>query len=162
MATCLPKRLLHHYLGLYHSSVLELHGTQELGSYNAHYHTFGYHAGWALDVRTQKIVALWLNEGKANTARGQADQLTWILEQGARVSMARFDAGLINPEMLSAMDGRVDRFACRIKSNDKLKELTDPLEPMAPLFANARSYDEFRYAAGTWDKAQRCGSGRAA
>jgi hypothetical protein len=137
------------------SSVLELHGTQEQGSYNTHYHTFGYHAGWALDVRTQKIVALWLNEGKANTARGQADQLTWILEQGAQVTMVRFDAGLINPEILSAMEGRVDRFACRIKSNDKLKQLTDPLEPAAPLFANARSYDEFRYAAGTWDKEQR-------
>jgi hypothetical protein len=49
-------------------SVLELHGTQEGGEYNAHYHTFGHHAGWALDVRTDKIAALWLNEGNANTA----------------------------------------------------------------------------------------------
>jgi hypothetical protein len=51
------------------SSVLELHGTQELGSYNAHYHTFGYHAGWALDVRTQKIVALWLSAKARRTPR---------------------------------------------------------------------------------------------
>ena len=137
------------------SSVLELHGTQEEGQYNAHYHTFGYHAGWALDVRTDKIAALWLNEGNANTARGQADQLTWILDRGARVTLARFDAGLINHEILQAIEGRVDRFVCRIRPNAVLERLADPIEPEAPYHPEARSYGEFRYAAGTWDREQR-------
>jgi hypothetical protein len=137
------------------SSVLELHGAQEWGGYNAHYHTFGYHAGWALDVRSGKIAALWLNEGNANTARGQADQLTWILDQGAAVRMARFDAGLINPEMLRAIDGRVERFACRIRPNPVLERLSDPIEPPGPYPEGSRSYGEVRYAADTWDKEQR-------
>jgi hypothetical protein len=137
------------------SSVLELHGTQEWGGYNAHYHTFGYHAGWALDTRSGKIAALWLNEGNANTARGQADQLTWILDQGAPVSMVRFDAGLINPEMLQAMDGRVDRFACRIRPNPALERLANPIEPPGPYPEGSRSYGEIRYAADTWAKDQR-------
>ena len=137
------------------SSVLELHGTQEGGEYNVHYKTFGYHAGWALDVRTDKIAALWLNEGNANTARGQADQLTWILDQGAKVTLARFDAGLINRDILQAIEGRVDRFVCRIRPNAVLERLADPIEPEAPYHPEARSYGEFRYAAGTWDRDQR-------
>ena len=137
------------------SSVLELHGTQECGGYNAHYQTFGYHAGWALDTRSGKLAALWLNEGNANTARGQADQLTWILDQGAPVSMVRFDAGLINPEMLQAMDGRVERFACRIRPNSVLERLANPIEPAGPYPAGSRSYGEISYAAGTWGKEQR-------
>ena len=137
------------------SSVLELHGAQEWGGYNTHYHTFGYHAGWALDTRSGKIAALWLNEGKANTARGQADQLTWILDQGTPVRMARFDAGLINPAMLQAMDGRVERFACRIRPNPALERLADPIEPAGPYPEGSRSYGEIRYAADTWDKEQR-------
>ena len=137
------------------SSVLELHGAQEGGEYNVHYQTFGYHAGWALDVRTDKIAALWLNEGNANTARGQADQLAWILDQGARVTLARFDAGLINPELLTAIEGQVDRFVCRIRTNPVLDRLADPIEPEAPFHAEARAYGEFRYAAGTWDREQR-------
>ena len=137
------------------SSVLELHGAQEWGEYNTHYQTFGYHAGWALDVRTDKIAALWLNEGNANTARGQADQLTWILDRGARVTLARFDAGLINSEILQAMEGRVDRFVCRIRPNAVLERLADPIEPEAPYLPEARAYGEFSYAAGTWDREQR-------
>jgi hypothetical protein len=137
------------------SSLLELHGAQELGSYNGHYHGFGFHAGWALDIRTSRIAAFWLNEGKAHTSEGQADQLTWILDQGAPVTLARFDAGLIDPGMLQAMEGRVDRFVCRIRPNEKLEQLADPLEPPMPYLPGARSYAEFSYAAKTWDAPQR-------
>lgn len=137
------------------SSLLELHGDQESGAYNAHYHAFGYHAGWAVDVRTQRIAALWLNEGNANTAKGQDEQMTWILDQGAKVAMARFDAGLIGPKLLRAMAGRVERFVCRIRPNEALGRLADPIEPEGPLYAGARSYGEIRYGAGTWDKEER-------
>ena len=137
------------------SSLLELHGTQELGAYNAHYHAFGYHAGWAVDVRTQRIAALWLNEGKANTAKGQDEQMTWILNQGANVSMARFDAGLIGPKLLGAMEGRVERFVCRIRPNEVLERLADPIEPEGPLYAGARAYGEIRYGAESWAKEER-------
>jgi hypothetical protein len=137
------------------SSVLELYGTQEGGGYNTHYQTFGYHAGWAIDTRNGKLAALWLNEGNAFTATGQADQLTWILDQGARVNLARFDAGLIGPEMLQAIEGRVPRFVCRIKSNEVLERLASPIEPPGPLYAGAKSYGEFRYGAETWEREQR-------
>ena len=137
------------------SSVLELYGSQECGSYNKHYQTFGYHAGWAFDIRTGKLAALWLNEGKAHTATGQAEQLTWILDQDARVTLARFDAGLINPEMLNAIEGRVDRFVCRIAANPVLDRLADPLEPAGPFHTGAKTYAEFGYGAKTWEKPQR-------
>ena len=137
------------------SSLLELHGTQELGAYNAHYHAFGYHAGWAVDVRTQRIAALWLNEGKANTAQGQDEQMAWVLDQGADVSLARFDAGLIGPKLLGAMAGRVERFVCRIRPNDTLARLADPIEPEGALYAGARAYGEIRYGAGSWTKDER-------
>jgi hypothetical protein len=137
------------------SSVLELYGTQEWGGYNTHYQTFGYHAGWAIDIRTGKLAALWLNEGNAFTATGQADQLTWILDQGAQVNLARFDAGLIGPDMLQAIEGRVERFVCRIKSNEVLDRFASPMEPLGPLYAGAKSYAEFSYGAETWEKQQR-------
>lgn len=91
----------------------------------------------------------------ATRPRGQADQLTWIQNQGAKVTLARFDAGLINPEMLQAMEGRVDRFVCRIRPNAPLERLADPLEPGAPFQSQAWSYGEFRYASGTWEREQR-------
>ena len=69
--------------------------------------------------------------------------------------MARFDAGLIGPDLLQAIEGRVDRFVCRIKPNDNLERLADPLEPPMPLFAGARSYAEFSYGAKTWDAPHR-------
>jgi len=132
------------------SSLLALHGEQEGGAYNGHYHTFGLHSGWALDVRTGRLVAIWHNKGNAFTSTGQAETLTWILDEGVRVDLARFDAGLINPAMLDAIADRVPRFACRIKPNPCLKRLADPLEPEAPLIPGARSYGEFRYAAESW------------
>lgn len=137
------------------SSVLELHGKQEWGSYNAHYQTFGYHAGWAIDIRTGKLAALWLNEGKANTATGQPEQLEWILDQGVPVNLARFDAGLINPDMLQALEGRVAHFVCRIRANSALDRLADPLEPPGPFHAGARSYAEISYSAGSWKRPER-------
>jgi len=132
------------------SSLLELHGEQEGGAYNGHYHAFGFHSGWALDIRTGRLAAIWHNEGNAFTSTGQAETLIWILDQGARVDLARFDAGLINPAMLDAIAGRVPRFACRIKPNPVLALLADPLEPEVPLLPGARSYAEFRYAAESW------------
>jgi hypothetical protein len=160
------------------SSLLALHGKQEGGAYNGHYRgsisaspgeqdraqraidgEFGYHVGWGVDVRTDRIAALWLNPGNEHTSQGQDEQLTWILDQGTKVSLARFDAGLIGPKLLQAMEGRVDAFVCRIRPNPTLwatlRSLSDPLEPEGPYFAGARSYDEIRYAAESWDQEQR-------
>lgn len=81
--------------------------------------------------------------------------MTWILDQGARVSLARFDAGLIGPDLLQAIKGRVDPFVCRIRPNENLERLADPLEPPMPLFAGARSSAEFIYGAETWEAPQR-------
>lgn len=132
------------------SSLQELHGKQEGGAYNGHYHAFGLHSGWALDIRTGRLVAIWHNEGNAYTSTGQPETLTWILDQNVRVNLARFDAGLIEPAMLDAIASRVPHFVCRIKSNPVLERLADPLEPEVPQLAGARSYAEFRYAAESW------------
>ena len=132
------------------SSLLRLHGMQEGGAYNGHYHAFGLHSGWAFDIRTGRLAAIWHNEGNAYTSTGQPETLTWILDQGVRVDLARFDAGLIEPAMLDAIAGRVPRFACRIKSNAVLDRLADPMEPEVPQLSGARSYAEFRYAAESW------------
>lgn len=137
------------------SSLLALHGKQEGGAYNGHYHAFGYHMGWAVDVRTDRIAAVWLNAGNEHTSLGQDEQLTWILDQGTHVSLARFDAGLIGPKLLQAMKGRVDAFVCRIRPNSTLRSLSDPLEPEGPYVAGARSYDEIRYTAESWDTEER-------
>lgn len=132
------------------SSLLKLHGTQEGGAYNGHYHAFGLHSGWAFDIRTGRMAAIWHNKGNACTSTGQPEALTWILDQGVRVDLARFDAGLIEPAMLDAISGRVPRFVCRIKSNAVLNRLADPMEPAVPQLSGARSYSEFRYGAESW------------
>jgi hypothetical protein len=137
------------------SSLWELFGQQEGKAYNGHYHGSGYHVGWGVDVRTDRIVTVWLNEGNEHTSLGQDEQLTWILDQGVKVSLARFDAGLIGPKLLRAMEGRVDAFVCRIRPNATLRSLSDPLEPGGPYYAGARTYGEIRYAADSWDKEQR-------
>jgi len=137
------------------SSLLPLYGEQEGGAHNGHYHKFGYHAGWAVDVRTHRILAIWLNEGQEHTSKGQADQLLWMLNQGVKIDLSRFDAGIISPDMLNAMEGRVKHFVSRIKPNAVLRGLAEDVRPASPLYAGARAYGEIRYAAKSWAKEER-------
>lgn len=137
------------------SSLLPIHGKQEGGAYNGHYHEFGLHAGWAVDVRTHHILAIWLNEGNDHTAKGQDEQIAWIVDQGVKVDLTRFDAGLTGPKLFNAMEGRVKHFVCRIKPNPVLGRLADAITPDTPFQAGARSYGEIRYSAQSWSKEER-------
>lgn len=136
------------------SSLLELHGKQEGGAFNGHYREFGYHAGWMFDA-SGRIAALWLNEGNAHTAKGQADRLAWMVSQGARIASYRGDAGMPSSGLLDALESMGATYAMRLRSNTRLDEAAQAICPPLPTVGGAAAFGEFRHGAKSWGAERR-------
>jgi hypothetical protein len=132
------------------SSVLELHGRQEGGAYNVHYHEFGYHAGWMIDTRTSRFAALWLMEGDASTQEGQVTHLERILASGRKVASYRGDAGMPHPELMAALEKGKTLYTIRLKRNPVLERMGEAICPPGPWPSGAVSFGEFPYQAKSW------------
>lgn len=131
------------------SSLLALHGKQEGGAFNGHYREFGYHAGWILDA-SGRLAALWLNEGNAHTAEGQAGKLSWMLKQGVRIGSYRGDAGMPSDGLMSGLESMGATYAMRLRSNPRLDEAAQTICPELPKVGGAVAFSEFHYAAKSW------------
>lgn len=131
------------------SSLLELHGKQEGGAFNGHYRSFGYHAGWMLDA-SGRLAALWLNEGNAHTAEGQAEKLAWMLDQGVRIGSYRGDAGMPSAGLMSGLEGMGATYAMRLRSNSRLDEAAQAICPELPKVGGAVAFGEFQHAVKSW------------
>jgi hypothetical protein len=136
------------------SSLLELHGKQEGGAFNGHYKEFGYHAGWILEA-SGRLAALWLNEGNAHTAQGQAEKLGWMLAQGVRIGSYRGDAGMPSPELMNGLEGMGATYAMRLRSNSRLDEASQAICPELPKVGGAVAFSEFRHAVKSWGTERR-------
>jgi hypothetical protein len=131
------------------SSLLELHGNQEGGAFNGHYKEFGYHAGWMLEA-SGRLAALWLNEGNAHTAEGQAAKLEWMLEHGTRIGSYRGDAGMPSPRLMDGLEGMGATYAMRLRSNARLDEAAQEVCPDLPKVGGAAAFGEFRHHVKSW------------
>lgn len=136
------------------SSLLELHGKQQGGAFNGHYKEFGYHAGWMLEG-SGRIAALWLNEGNAHTAEGQAEKLEWMLEHGARIGSYRGDAGMPSPRLMDGLEATGATYAMRLRSNGRLDEAAQEVCPDLPKVGGAAAFGEFRHHVKSWDTDRR-------
>ena len=136
------------------SSLLELHGKQEGGAFNGHYKEFGYHAGWMLEA-SGRLAALWLNEGNAHTANGQAEKLAWMLERGVRVGSYRGDAGMPSPELMGGLEAMGATYAMRLRSNSRLDEAAQAICPELPKIGGAVAFREFQHAVKSWGAERR-------
>lgn len=136
------------------SSLLELHGKQEGGAFNGHYRSFGYHAGWMLEA-SGRLAALWLNEGNAHTADGQAEKLAWMLERGVRIGSYRGDAGMPSPELMSGLEAMGATYAMRLRSNSRLDEAAQAICPDLPKVGGAAAFREFQHTVKSWGTARR-------
>lgn len=137
------------------SSLIEVHGNQEDGAYNGHYHGHGYHAGWMVDTDAGKVIALWLNPGNAYTSEGQAAMLKMLSDMGLKVNSYRGDAGMPNPETFERLEKEGATYTMRLKSNARLDRLAERLLPAGPWQAGQMFMGEFDYAAKTWDRERR-------
>lgn len=131
------------------SSLLELHGKQEGAAYNGHYKEFGYHAGWMLEG-SGRIAALWLNEGNAHTAEGQAGKLEWMLEHGAKVASYRGDAGMPSPRLMDGLEAMGASYTMRLRSNPRLDEAAQAVCPELPKVGGAAAFSEFHHHVKSW------------
>ena len=131
------------------SSLLELHGKQQGGAFNGHYKEFGYHAGWMLEG-SGRIAALWLNEGNAHTAEGQAEKLEWMLANGARIGSYRGDAGMPSPRLMDGLEVMGATYAMRLRGNARLDEVAQSLCPDLPKVGGAAAFGEFRHHVKSW------------
>lgn len=131
------------------SSLLELHGKQQGGAFNGHYKEFGYHAGWMLEA-SGRIAALWLNEGNAHTAEGQASTLEWMLEHGARIGSYRGDAGMPSPRLMDGLEAMGATYAMRLRGNARLDDVAQAVCPSLPKVGGAAAFGEFRHHVKSW------------
>ncbi|MDE3246922.1 MAG: transposase [Acidobacteriota bacterium] len=136
------------------SSLLELHGKQEGGAFNGHYKEFGYHAGWMLEGQG-RLAALWLNEGNAHTADGQAEKLEWMLAQGVPIGSYRGDAGMPSPKLMSGLEAMGATYAMRLRSNPRLDEAAQAICPELPKVGGAAAFREFQHAVKSWGAERR-------
>jgi len=136
------------------SSLLELHGKQEGGAFNGHYKEFGYHAGWLLDA-SGRLAALWLNEGNAHTADGQAGKLAWMLKQGVRIASYRGDAGMPSPALMDGLEKMGATYAMRLRSNSRLDDAAQAICPELPKVGGASAFRDFRHAVKSWGTERR-------
>src|ERR1035438_8220515 len=136
------------------SSLLELHGTQEGGAFNGHYKEFGYRAGWILEA-SGRLAALWLNEGNAHTAQGQAEKLDWMLSQGVRIGSYRGDAGVPSAGLMSGLEGMGATYAMWLLSNSRLDDVSQAICPELPKVGGAVAFSEFQHAVKSWGTERR-------
>ena len=138
------------------SRLLELHGKQEGGAFNGHYKECGYHAGWLLDA-SGRLSALWLNEGNAHTADGQAEKLAWMLEPGVRIGSYRGEAGMPSAGLMGGLEGMGATYAMRSRSNSRLDEVAQAICPELPKVGGIAAFREFQHSVKSWGTERRVG-----
>jgi Transposase DDE domain group 1 len=141
---------------------IEVHGHQEGSSFNGHYGVRCYHPLVAMIGETGDLVDVQLREGHAHTAEGALEFILPLLDRLERefcqVASVRMDAGFPEDKLLSALEDRRVGYVARIRKNERLKRLAEPLlQPLAPPSGPepALSFHELSYQAGKWSAPRR-------
>lgn len=141
---------------------MEVFGQQEGSQYNGHYGVRCYHPIVALIGETGDLVDVRLREGNAHTAEGALEFILPLLDRLERdfcqVASVRMDAGFPEETLLSALETRKVGYVARIRKNERLKHLVEPLLQALPQSSGpepALAFHELSYQADSWSAARR-------
>lgn len=141
---------------------MEVFGQQEGSQYNGHYGVRCYHPIVALIGETGDLVDVRLREGNAHTAEGALEFILPLLDRLERdfcqVASVRMDAGFPEEKLLSALETRKVGYVARIRKNERLKHLVEPLLAALPQSSGPEpslAFHELSYQADSWSAARR-------
>lgn len=141
---------------------VEVHGHQPGSEWNGHYGRRVYHPLIASCAETGDLLDGVLRPGRVGTAEGGLDFILTLVDRcRARLAervMVRFDAGFPDGETLSGLEARGVEYVGRIRNNAVLGRMAEPhlkRPPGRPPEQPRTWCHEYRYQAGSWDRARR-------
>lgn len=148
------------------STLFDTFGNQEGEGFNYHYSNHGYHPLLCYDGLTGDLLKAMLRPGAVYTSTDCCQFLKPLLmeylEDYPEVALyLRGDSGFACPELFELLETNGTSYAIRLKVNETLKNLTEPLEKeLDEITADnkvdyAVVYGEFRYAAASWGQTRR-------
>jgi len=148
------------------STLFDTFGNQEGEGFNYHYSNHGYHPLLCYDGLTGDLLKAMLRPGAVYTSTDCCQFLKPLLmeylEDYPEVALyLRGDSGFACPELFELLENNGTSYAIRLKVNDTLKNMVEPLEKeLDEITANnkvdyAVVYGEFRYAAASWGQTRR-------
>lgn len=148
------------------STLFDTFGSQEGEGFNYHYSNHGYHPLLCYDGLTGDLLKAMLRPGAVYTSTDCCQFLKPLLmeylEDYPEVALyLRGDSGFACPELFELLETNGTSYAIRLKVNDTLKNLAEPLEKeLDEITADnkvdyAVVYGEFRYAAASWGQTRR-------
>jgi len=148
------------------STLFDTFGNQEGEGFNYHYSNHGYHPLLCYDGLTGDLLKAMLRPGAVYTSTDCCQFLKPLLmeylEDYPEVALyLRGDSGFACPELFELLETNGTSYAIRLKVNDTLKNMVEPLEKeLDEITADnkvdyAVVYGEFRYAAASWGQTRR-------
>lgn len=148
------------------STLFDTFGSQEGEGFNYHYSNHGYHPLLCYDGLTGDLLKAMLRPGAVYTSTDCCQFLKPLLmeylEDYPDVALyLRGDSGFACPELFELLETNGTSYAIRLKVNETLKNLAEPLEKeLDEITADnkvdyAVVYGEFRYAAASWGQTRR-------
>lgn len=148
------------------STLFDTFGNQEGAGFNYHYSNHGYHPLLCYDGLTGDLLKAMLRPGTVYTSTECCQFLKPLLmeylEDYPEVALyLRGDSGFACPELFELLETNGTSYAIRLKVNDTLKKLAEPLEKELDEITTdnkvdyAVVYGEFRYAATSWGQTRR-------
>jgi hypothetical protein len=148
------------------STLFDTFGNQEGEGFNYHYSNHGYHPLLCYDGLTGDLLKAMLRPGAVYTSTDCCQFLKPLLmeylEDYPEVALyLRGDSGFACPELFELLETNGTSYAIRLKVNETLKNLAEPLEKeLDEITADnkvdyAVVYGEFRYAAASWGQTRR-------
>lgn len=148
------------------STLFDTFGKQEGEGFNHHYSNHGYHPLLCYDGLTGDLLKSMLRPGNVYTS---VDCCTFLkpllmeyLDDYPDITLyLRGDSGFATPDLFELLETNGTSYAIRLKVNDTLTKLAEPLEKeLDELTADnkvdyAVVYGEFRYAAASWGQTRR-------
>lgn len=141
---------------------LEVHGQQAGSAYNRYFGYRGFHPIAASVAETGDLLALRLREGNVHTADGALEFILDLIDEiegsYAEEVSVRMDAGFPSEPLMFGLEARGTDYVCRIRKNNRLEELAEPLLRRPP---GRRPYEprtwthELTYQADSWSRPRR-------
>lgn len=152
----------HQSLGIDVDSIpIDVYGEQPGSAYNGYYEARIYHPLMASVAETGDILDVVLRKGNVHTADDSLDFILAIIDKMKEACLSAFlriDAGFPEDKLLSAVEGRGNRYVARIKSNAVLDRMAEPYNkrPAGRPTKELRIwFYEMTYKAVEWSRARR-------
>ncbi len=148
------------------STHIKTYGNQEETAFNYHYNANGYHPLMLFDGMTGDLFRVALRKGSVYTSNGVVEFLTpvlqWFEKYFPQIQLIlRGDSGFACPELYALLEEYLVYYIIRLKTNNQLYQQSQHIEKaFYEAFEQDNSknhalYEDFMYAAGSWDKERR-------